>query len=332
MTTELASQAMKGLLPLVQFALGPPKREPAAIALRHALTERSWSVRLVESVAESADNGQVAVMAHAIVPALRQALAQLAAQQRRLDVLLELGLAHAAPAVRAAGAPCALMKGSAAIAWVYPESAWRQRRDLDLLVGERLPEVRRALLARGWEDANDPRLGQDPHHVRAWNMSVTLGGGRVSLDLHRHLVHSPWCRPDVDLMLASRVEGRAALPVTAPADTIINTAIHLIGTGFHEPLKGWLDLLRLLPLVSPVELRARARAHELVTGTWTCLGVLGRWFDAPVAEHRAALGRPLLGPLLDHLAAGEHATPERRPLPRGVAYRLWPRLLKDLRL
>lgn len=314
---------------LVAFGVGAPRRDPVAVALHRALTGRPWADVPASALAELARAEQVAVLTSALVPAVRPLLADAEARLRRHDALLELGLAHAA---RALGdvAPVALMKGSAAIGWAYEQSAWRQRNDLDLLVGDALPEVRRALLARGWRDANDPRHGPDPARVRAWNMDAELGGGVVSLDLHRRLVHRPWCRPDVSSMLARRVTGRAPLPLTDPADTWINTAIHLLGTGFHEPLKGWIDLLRLLPLVTPEALAARAHTHALVAGTWTCLGVLSRWFDVPVEPHRAALGRPSQAALLERLTAGEHHTPERRPLPRGLSYRLWPWLVHDL--
>lgn len=322
-------------LALLRFALGPPARDPVAIALHRALAGRPWDPDVpLEALGEAALGVQVAVLTRTLVPATRPLLAEAEARLRRQDALLELGLAHAARALGGlaapAVAPVALMKGSAAIVWVYESSALRQRGDLDLLVGDALIDVRRALLAAGWRDANDPRHGPDPTRVRAWNMSLALGGGSVSLDLHRHLVHRPWCRPDVASMLARRVPGRAPLPVTDPADTWINTAIHLLGTGLHEPLKGWIDLLRLLPLIPPAVLAARAHAHHLVTGAWVCLGVLGRWFGAPIDEHRAALGRPPHAALLERLTAGEHHTPERRPLPRGVSYRLWPRLVRDL--
>ncbi len=296
------------LVPFARFLAGPPSIDATAVALYRALSRRSWS-GAPEAVTEAA-RADVAVLTSGLVPPLAPFLAVEVQRRRRGDALLELGLAVAARNLDGV-ATVALLKGSAAIAWVYPESAWRSRRDLDLLVGDALPEVRRALIANGWRDANDPRHGHDPTNVRAWNMAVEIGGGTVHLDLHRQLVHSRWCRPDIPLMLASRVEGRGPLPVTCPADTMVNTAIHLLGTGFHEPLKGWIDLLRLLPLVSPAELAQRARAHHLVTGMWTCLGVLERWFEAPVESHRAALGRPGQAWLLDHLTAGEHATPER---------------------
>lgn len=328
MRSERVAQGIRALWPVARFAFGAPQEGSVDIALHRALTARAWSGVSAEAVAEAAKNAQVVVFAHENVFELRPLLAEAAAQQRRLDALLELGAAHASRVLRDVG-PVALMKGSAAAAWVYPESAWRQRRDIDLLVGEALPDVRRVLLAHGWEDANDPRHGQDPNKVRAWNMSVRLGGGLVSFDLHRHLVHDGWCRPDIGLMLENRVEGRAAMPVTSAVDTMVNTAIHMLGTGFHEPLKGWIDLLRLLPLVTPEELAAGARAHGIVTGMWVCLGVLGRWFEAPVRAHRDRLGRPFHAGLLEYLTAGEHVTPERRLLPRGVSYRLWKVLVRD---
>jgi len=314
--------------PVTRFAVGPAVQNATQIALHRALSGRPWIGEPI-AMALAAQIQQVAVWTSVSVPELAPHLRDVVAYQRRVDALLELGLAHAAR-VLAGLSPVVLLKGSAAGSWVYPDSACRQRRDLDLLVGDSLPEIRRVLLGRGWKDANDPRNGSDPAVGRAWNMSVDLGGGRINLDLHRTLVHTAWCRPDVVSMLAQRVTGRAPLPVTSAADTFVTTVIHLLGTGFHEPLKGWIDLLRLLPHVMPDELAKRSRVHGIVSGVWLCLGVLSRWFGAAVDAYRTALGRPLQGSLLEYLAAGEHATPERQPLPRGVSYRLWPALVRDI--
>lgn len=314
---------------VVRFAGTPnPVRDPVAIDLHHLLVGRGPITSASDQLAALAHREQVAVMASALEPALQPLLAPVIERQRRFDALLELALADIAPTV-ADVAPTALLKGSAAAAWVYPETAWRMRKDIDLLVGEALPEVRRAMLARGWRDHLDPRASHDPHVARAWPMARELGRTTISIDLHRRLVHGAWCRPDVTAMLSSSVEGRAALPVTNVADTFVHTALHLVGTGYHEPLKGWIDLARLLPLLEPSALAKRARLHRLGTATWAALGVLQRWFSSPVAAHRHALGTPPQGTLIDRLLAGEHATPERAPLPRGLAYRLWRILARD---
>ena len=294
-------------------------RDPSAEALRRLLSQRPWSGPL-DAIAKAAHRGEVAVMAHAIEP--RLPLADVVLRQRRFDALLELALSDAAVTL-AAVAPVALLKGSAAVAWAYPETAWRMRRDIDLLVGDALPEVRATLLARGWRDA---ATGLSPS-LRAWPMSRELGQTTIGIDLHRRLTHA--AGPDVPAMLAARVAGRAQLPVTSVADTVVHTTLHLTHSGFHEPLKGWVDLARLVPLTSPAELAARAALHHAKTATWTCLGVVERWFGIAPA-YRAAIARPFQGALIDALLAGGGATPETRPLPRGIAYRLWRRLTRDL--
>ncbi len=293
------------------------RRDPDA--LRRLLSQRAWSGPL-DAIADAAHRAEVAVMAYALEP--RLPLADVALRQRRFDALLELALADSADALVGV-APVALLKGSAAAAWAYPETAWRMRRDIDLLVADALPEARAALLARGWRDA---ATGLSPAH-RAWPMVRELGQSTVSIDLHRRLTHA--AGPDVQAMLASRVAGRASLPVTSVADTIVHTTLHLTNSGFHEPLKGWVDLARLVPLTTPHELAARAALHRAKTATWACLGVLERWFVlAP--DYRAAFTRPLQGVLVDALLAGDGMTPETWPVPRGVAYRLWRRLARDL--
>lgn len=292
------------------------QRDPIADALRRLVSQRPWSAPL-DAVAKAAHRAEVAVMAHALDP--RLPLAEVVLRQRRFDALLELALADLEGV--GALAPVALLKGSAAAAWAYPETAWRMRRDIDLLVGDALPDVRAALLVRGWRD------GAAASAARAWPMLRELGATTISIDLHRRLTHA--AGPDVPAMLAARVAGRAQLPVTSVADTVVHTALHLTNSGFHEPLKGWVDLARLVPLTTPHELAARATLHRARTATWACLRVVERWFELAV-DYRAAIARPAQGLLIEALLAGDGVTPETRSMPRGVAYRLWRRLARDL--
>ena len=315
-------------------ALGPT-RDPLARSLHRLVAGCGDEPNLaLADLARAAHRAEVAVLAASLLPALAPHLGDILDRQRRFDALLELALAEVAP-VLVAGPPVALAKGTATAAWCYAVSAERQRKDLDLLVGDALPEVRSRLLARGWRDHLDPRASRDVTTARAWPMAKELGRATIGLDLHRGLVHGTWCRPDVAAMIAAAVPGRTVLPVTSAVDTLVHTAVHLTGSGYHEPLKGWVDLLRLAPLVSPDMLAARAAHHHARTATWACLGVVGRWFgDQPglaaiIAAHRAELGTPRHGRLIDALLAGEHATPERRPMPRGLAYRFWRLAARD---
>jgi hypothetical protein len=281
-----------------------------------------------QAIALAARYGEVSILAAEASPLLAAELRDAVTRQRRLDAVLELGLAHAADALHQAGlTEVALLKGRAAAAWAYPDTASRFRRDIDLLVGPALGPVREALLAKGWRD-DSPHA--DPSRGRTASLVLTLGLNTVSLDLHRSLVHSDWCRPDPSAILAGAVRGKAPLPVTAPIDTLLHTALHLVGNGFHEPLKGWLDLMRLLPLVDAADLETRARAFGLGTTAWLALTVLARWFGLDTSRHTARVAPSAARQaLLRHLAAGDHATPERQPLPRALSWRLWRRLVHD---
>lgn len=288
-----------------------------------------------DALVRAARQGEVAVLAAETVPALRESLAPAVQRQRRVDALLELGLARAARALGAAGLErVALLKGSAAAAWVYPETAWRMRRDLDLLVGEQLVEVRRALLGDGWADDVSPKyrpLG--PERSRAWPMVVNLGQNKVSLDLHRTLVEprDAWSHPSPDRILDEAVPGRSPLPVSSLRDTALHTVLHLANSGFHEPLKGWVDLWRLVPRVAPESLAERAREHGLRVATHACLAVVERWFGIATRAHREALDLPRWRSFpVEFLTSGEGETPERRPLPRGWSRRLWRTVLGDV--
>jgi hypothetical protein len=331
---ELSSRSFHHLSRLLRDGLalssliGPARTDPVELALRQGLVSGLVPPAQLPSIALAARYGEVSVLAAETIPALAPHLTEAVVRQKRIDALLELGLEHAARAIETTGLQVALLKGTAAAAWAYPHTSSRFRRDLDLLVGPHLLEVRAALLARGWRDDGAPL--ERPERGRTWSLVLPLGKNRVALDLHRTLVHSPWCTPSPESLLAASVPHKTLLPVTNPVDTFLHTALHLVGNGFHEPLKGWVDLLRLLPLVSPEALSARARAFRLGRATWLVLHILERWFGLDTSAHRAPLApSPAHQALLSYLAAGDHATPERQPLPRALSWRLWRTLVRE---
>jgi hypothetical protein len=302
------------------------------VALRRALSGRSpeaLTPSALDALAAAATRHEVEVIAVELVPALASRLAGATLERRRADAILELATQSLAPLTTVA--PVALLKGSASAVQVYPHTAWRHRKDLDLLVGDNLPTVRQALLAQGWTDAVTPRRqAEGPATVRAWPMVRALGPYGVSLDLHRKIHTTPWCHVDSAAVLTAAVSTSRPLPITSPVDTLLTTVVHLVGSGFHEPLKGWLDLARLVPLVSAAELSTRAHRFHLATATWLCLAVARRWFAVDTTLHETQVApQALHRRLLEHLAAGDHDTLERRPLYKGLSQRLWQSLLTE---
>ncbi len=316
----------------------PARSDPTMVTLRRALAGQQpndLSPSSLDALAAAATRHEVEVIAAELIPALASRLANATLERRRADAILELATQSLAPL--SALAPVALLKGSASAVQVYPHTAWRHRKDLDLLVGDNLPMVRKALLAQGWTDAVTPlRQAEGPDAVRAWPMVRSLGPYGVSLDLHRKIHATAWCHVDSAAVLAAAAAaaatqaGRTPLPITTPADTLLTTVVHLVGSGFHEPLKGWLDVARLVPLVSPAALIARSNQFGLTTATWLCLTVVRRWFGVDTTSHEAGLAPASFRiRLLTHLAAGDHDTPERRPFYKGLSQRIWQSLLND---
>lgn len=331
---EHRAQWARALRDLAQSIIGPAAVDPTMVALRRALSGQPYnalspsSPASLDALAAAAIRHEVEVAISELVPALASRLANATLERRRQDAILELAAQSLAPL--AAIAPVALLKGSASAVQVYPHTSWRHRKDLDLLVGDNLPAVRNSLLAHGWTDAVTPRRqSEGPSAVRAWPMVRALGPYGVSLDLHRQIHAGSWCCVDSAAVLAAATT-RSPLPITSPVDTLLTTVVHLVGSGFHEPLKGWLDLARLVPIAPPADLATRAHRFGLTTATWLCLTVVRRWFAVDTTPSLTALAPPrLTARLLEHLAAGDHDTPERRPLYKGLSQRLWQSLLSD---
>ena len=153
-------------------------------------------------------------------------------------------------------------------------------------------------------------------------MALATTFGPVEVDLHAAIVDAPWCHPSVDGLLNNTITAGAPLPITAAADTLVHTAIHLIENGLRQPLKHWVDLDRLARVVDPHLAAERARIHGARTALWMGLHVARRWLATPCVPTMDALGRPRHAALLEAMLTGDLATPHRRPLERGPARHL----------
>ncbi len=292
----------------------------------------------MSDVAALARTSEVALLAADASPALAPLLADAILRQRQLDALLELALARASAALATAGLDTrvALLKGGVTARTVYPTTAHRFRRDLDLLVPDGpdvdIVNIRAALLAVGFaDDAGPDRAALGPRAVRAWPMVLRPFGATglvLSIDLHRRLVEVPWCRPDLAAMFADARKDGAPLPLTSPRDTLVHTAIHLAENGFRLPLKAWVDVVRLVPTVAPDALAERALQHGARAATYAAVHVASRWFALDAAEHLAPLAPPAPQRWALHAAlGGDGIHPHRLGL--GPARRFFRALVAD---
>jgi hypothetical protein len=318
---------LTGLYELTVGLASPPVIDPTLDALRGALApvptpiDPSTTPIATPALADAARRHELEVFIAHRVPGLAKILKSEISDRRRAAAILELAQAELAQTL--SNFLTTWLKGAAT--WtLYPEGACRTRRDLDLLVGDQVANVRLHLLARGWQDATTPRRTElGPDRVRAWPMTRSYGPFGVSLDLHRELQSNPWCALSAAPILAASNNGQPT-----PEDSFLITLNHLVESGFHEPLKGWLDLAYLARIAAPDRLLARARATRMTRALWLADHVLTRWFRG----HRPlAVPAPprLEQKLLTHLAAGDHDTPERRPLYKGLSQRLWRTLLSE---
>lgn len=314
---------LRGARDLTLGLASRPVVDPVMVALRRVLAPSPSTIDGVSmpALADAARRHEVEVFAALRVPELATILKTEISDRRRAVAILEL--AQAEVSADLASFQVAWLKGSVT-ASLYPQTACRSRRDLDLLVGDQIHDVRLHLLSRGWKDAVTPsRAEAGPLAVRAWPMTRAYGPFGVSLDLHRHLLARPWCSLEPGPVLAA---SKAGLPI--PEDTFLITLNHLIESGLHEPMKGWLDLAWLAPTVTPNTLTQRAQGFAMERAVWLADLVLTRWFPGHRPLSRTAPNR-LTRQVLGHLAAGDHDTPERQPLYKGLSQRLWRALLTE---
>ena len=287
-------------------------------------------------LARLARGSETVLLATARAPELAAALAPAVRRARQVDALLSLGAERAAEALRPlAGVKVALLKGSATSVLCWDEPAARQRQDLDLLVRpEDFNAVRAALWNAGWRDSPNPETGGPPFSGRTFGMRMKIGPAHVSLDLHRDLVKPAWCgltgSTFRDAFLDGAVTGLAPLPVTNALHTFLHTVAHIVHAGFRIPIKVFIDLVRLLPLLDDRAIVAAARTWGLCTATWACLTVVERWFQVQRPSLRRALAVPSARQwVLQRILAGRGAFAEAAPSPRWTAIHGFPVLLAD---
>jgi Uncharacterised nucleotidyltransferase len=181
-------------------------------------------------------------------------------------------LAHA---LKAAGVPLVLLKGSAYTMAGLAAGRGRTVSDVDILVPKgQLAAVETALMMGGWVSTNTDAY--DQRYYRTWMHEIPpmrhLNRGTV-VDLH-HAVLPPTSalRPDTSLLLQAAVwvDAEAGVQVLAPADMVLHSATHLFHEGeFDMGMRGLSDLALLMGELSaknPVfwpQLEARSAQLDL---------------------------------------------------------------------
>ncbi len=312
---------------LQRLLVGPPHATAADTALRDLLLGRPQTQGSWDDIAAAARYQEVVPMAAASHPELEGRLHLGRRRQALVDLHLHIALQRVGKALdRASIHRAALLKGSGTAYWLYDEPSDRVRRDIDLLVGDNEIEATVAALeADGWyAGASETDRKRGPRNLRAWPMYLELPIGIVSCDLHRRLTYGSRFTVDVEALLdrARHDLADTPLPVTAPADTFVHTALHCALSGFQEPLKAWIDLLRLARHreLSWPEVASTARRWGAANAVWAAAHVLERWFELDLGELRASVRPdPLTRRLLTTVLAGNGRYPLRADVDRRTA-------------
>ncbi len=285
----------------------------------------------LDQVAQAARLGGVVRLALAADPALAPHLSEDAQQRAFVALSLEAALERLAATLRAPGLAlarpggCALLKGSATAALVYPDPLARERRDLDLLVAPAdFPRVAAALAAAGWTPAESRAWWATARRRHEQAFRLTVGRATVECDLHRRLsAFTAWPIDHQALLRRAITPPGALLPVSSPEDTLLHTALHAVTAGFSVPLRAWVDVARLAArrdLDWPV-IVTRARAWRLAVPLWAALQVATRWLSAPVPPDvtRDLAPSPATALALRRLLSGDGATPLGHPRAASAA-------------
>jgi len=210
-------------------------------------------------------------------------------------------------ALRDVGVEIVLLKGAAYVLAGLPPGRGRLVQDLDVLVPkERLPEVERALLAAGWEWADDDSY--DQHYYRAWMHELPPLRHHLRdtvLDVHHTILpETGRLRPDPRKLFGeARAIEEAGFKVLAPVDMVLHAAAHMLGDEtLGGALRDLIDLDALLRHFAATEpgfwerLAPRAReldlARPLFYALRSCRRLLGAEIPAAVDSALDEVGKP----------------------------------------
>ncbi|UDY33934.1 nucleotidyltransferase family protein [Dermatobacter hominis] len=278
---------------------GPSDRDPEPPVLDDPGADRfvagAVADRVVGLALAAVDAGAVVVP-----PAAVERLASAQRESAGVALVLEAELLRVAALLTGAGIDLRVLKGPALAHTAYPDPAWREFGDVDLLVrGPDLPRAADVLAVSGYERAFRP-VGR--RYETEVAKSVTLRSPRGwEIDLHRTVATGPWgVLVDPDSLWSPRADlelGGVDLPTLPPELHLAHALVH-VGLGSPTPRGSNLrDLLQLGD--GTVD---RAEVLRLLR-SWSAL--------APAREARGFLP-PELRSGLDWLGHGEPTRRERR--------------------
>lgn len=273
--------------------------DPATTA---GLSPEQWTALLCAARAEQIAGTLADRLAGQPVPvevAPILAAARISAEEARRAALWEAEMARRALAPL--GMPLILLKGTAFAAADLDPARGRAIGDLDILVPrDTLDAVEAALLSAGWEWVKDDPY--DQLYYRRWMHELPPLIHRARdrmIDVH-HTILPPTARqtPRADLLIAAARPLGGGLAVLDPADMIVHAAAHLFADGdLAGGLRNLWDIDRLLRQFRTdpdfdIELRERAREHDLMPHVARALRLSASLYGTPVDAVMAGRARP----------------------------------------
>jgi hypothetical protein len=221
----------------------------------------------------------------------------------RVQALWEAEMARRALAPLAV--PVILLKGTAYAAAGLDAGRGRSIGDLDILVPRAaLPDVERALLAAGWEWVKEED-SYDDQYYRRWMHELPPLIHRERdrmIDVHHSILPlTARPKPDMEAMIADRVELGDGLFTLSPPDMIVHASAHLFADGdLAGGLRNLWDIDRLLREFGEREvdfgpaLRERAARHGLMPAVARAVRLANHFYRTPLNWCQAPISKSLI--------------------------------------